>query len=137
MDVSLIVAEAPLDILREAGTLISALPDCRSLSGPALGMYAMIHRERVCDQPFILGELLVTSAEAEVNGEIGYSCVLGDEPERARFGAIIDAALRTDHERSDALARVLERAGAIVKERHNQEKILAEATRVEFDVRPN
>lgn len=137
LDVSELVAEGSLDILRSAGELLAALPGARMLREGERGMYAMVHRETVGDVPFIVGELLVTRAEAEVNGEIGFSCVLGDEPERARLGALIDAGIRSRHAASDRLEAALAEMEADLALRRRREAAMIAATTVRFDVKPN
>ncbi|HEY3110651.1 MAG TPA: phosphonate C-P lyase system protein PhnG [Chloroflexota bacterium] len=81
---------------------------------------------------FYLGEVLVTSALIEVDGQVGVGLVVGDEPERARAGALIDAALQAAIPPA-ALAAALAELEREVEEAHRREWALAARTRVQFE----
>ncbi len=136
-DTSELIAEGSPEILRSAGRLLAELPGSLVLKEPVQGMYAMVHRDKVGDQPFFLGDVLVTSAEAEVNGELGFSCVLGDEPERARWGAFVDAGIRSRHAASEELESIIDALRTELESRRERERAMVSATTVSFDVRPN
>ncbi|MBO0767664.1 MAG: phosphonate C-P lyase system protein PhnG [Solirubrobacterales bacterium] len=59
-------------------------------------------RDTVEGTVFNVGEALVTRCEVELEEQIGWSTVVGDQRRRALCGALLDAA----HRRTDALAEV-------------------------------
>lgn len=50
-------------------------------------------RDSVSNQPFYLGEVLVTECTVSVNQKFGIGIVVGEQPERAYHMAVIDAAI--------------------------------------------
>jgi alpha-D-ribose 1-methylphosphonate 5-triphosphate synthase subunit PhnG len=81
---------------------------------------------------FYLGEVLVTSALVEVDGRVGVGLVVGDEPERAHAGALIDAAFQAAIAPA-ALVAALAELEREVEDAHRREWALAARTRVQFE----
>jgi alpha-D-ribose 1-methylphosphonate 5-triphosphate synthase subunit PhnG len=90
--------------------------------------------DSVTSCPFNLGEILVTEAEVRLGTYIGYSLIMGEEPEKALAAAVIDAALQGD----DVCRSLIEEKLLQEKRRHEmeqqQEFSLVAQTRVEFEV---
>jgi alpha-D-ribose 1-methylphosphonate 5-triphosphate synthase subunit PhnG len=61
------------------------------VSGPETGMVMMTVREPIARERFHLGEVLVTRAEVEVDGQRGWCMRLGDDRVAALAAAILDA----------------------------------------------
>jgi alpha-D-ribose 1-methylphosphonate 5-triphosphate synthase subunit PhnG len=60
-------------------------------SGPAVGTVSLEVREPVLGQRFILGDILVTSAEVEWRGKRGWATLLGRDRAAALAAAVCDA----------------------------------------------
>jgi alpha-D-ribose 1-methylphosphonate 5-triphosphate synthase subunit PhnG len=58
---------------------------------PELGMVMLQVQEPVANDNFYLGEVLVTRAEVEVDGHLGWAMRMGDDPTGALACALIDA----------------------------------------------
>lgn len=89
------------------------------------------------DTTFYLGEILVTGAEVQCNGQTGYAMVIGDEPERALLAASVEAILQTDNEElkihiRDFLSKQMEKINSLKE----KETGLIEKTRVFFENMP-
>jgi alpha-D-ribose 1-methylphosphonate 5-triphosphate synthase subunit PhnG len=81
---------------------------------------------------FYLGEVLVTTALVEVDGVAGGAVVVGNDPERARAAALLDAALRRP-DRDGRLVDALAREEASIARRHRREWARVDRTRVQFE----
>jgi alpha-D-ribose 1-methylphosphonate 5-triphosphate synthase subunit PhnG len=86
---------------------------------------------------FFLGEVLVTSCRVEIRGTVGQAVVLGDEPERARAAAILDAAIQQVEAIPSAVVETLLHLEADIEETHRTEWALVERTRVQFESMEN
>ncbi len=88
--------------------------------------------EPVDEQPFNLGEVLTTAAEARVADAKGFAMVAGKAEAKAVAGAIVDAAVAAEHPRSAAIATDLEAAADDYRQRRRREWAESKATTVEF-----
>ncbi|MFW5683431.1 MAG: phosphonate C-P lyase system protein PhnG [Spirochaetota bacterium] len=88
-----IAAEGPIGPVKEAAEEIVAECDVRVVREPS-GATVMVRSVDPLDlTPFNLGEAYVTDCEVEVDGCLGYGCVLGTSRERALYAALLDAVL--------------------------------------------
>jgi alpha-D-ribose 1-methylphosphonate 5-triphosphate synthase subunit PhnG len=106
----------------------------RLISGPRSGLLMLQLRESVAERRFYAGELLVTEARLELDGEFGFGMVLGANPRRALACALVDAALRRGGALADLLANEIERLGAQLHAEQRRLYQAATATRVEFEI---
>jgi alpha-D-ribose 1-methylphosphonate 5-triphosphate synthase subunit PhnG len=90
-------------------------------------------REPVERRPFNLGEVLVTPAEVELAGERGFAMVPGKAERAALSGAIVDAAVAADHERTPAIVSALADVAARQREQRQQAWAESKHTAVEFE----
>ena len=67
-------------------------------------------REPVERRPFNLGEVVVTPAEVELDGERGFTMHTGKSERAAFSGAIVDAAIAGGHEREQEMIAALQAA---------------------------
>lgn len=93
MDYYKIVAEGRLEKLQVVVQRIVNEYEWKVVAHPSPGMIMVRHVDPIDKTKFYIGEAFVTQCEVEVAGKLGYGCVLGDEPERALYGAIIDSRL--------------------------------------------
>ncbi|HJH27968.1 MAG TPA: phosphonate C-P lyase system protein PhnG [Methanophagales archaeon] len=98
------------------------------------GMIMARASDSVAGAVFNLGEVLVTEAEVEIGGEKGYAMVLGMEPEKARAGAILDAAVETNHPLKNKILETLEEERKKAEERKRKLWGMVKPTKVEFEV---
>jgi alpha-D-ribose 1-methylphosphonate 5-triphosphate synthase subunit PhnG len=95
----------------------------------------LMHRvtDPVEHRPFNLGEVLVTTAEIELDdAERGYAMVPGRARAKAVSGAIVDAAVEAGHERRDAIVEDLRAAEADREDRRERQWAESRATTVDF-----
>lgn len=103
------------------------------LRRPAKTMVLIRMKETVARADFYLGELLAVEAMVEMAGAKGFALLAGDDPDKALYTAVIDAAVNSSlGEREDILRRLEE------KETQQQKKEMLEiamhtATRVKFE----
>ena len=72
---------------------------------PQLLMQQVVEPVERC--PFNLGEVVVTPAEVELDGERGFAMVPGKAERAALSGAIVDAAVAADHPITPEVAETL------------------------------
>jgi len=89
--------------------------------------------EPVERRPFNLGEVLVTPAEVALADERGFAMVPGKAERAALSGAIVDAAVAGNHERTPAIVGALEEAADRQRERRRREWAESKHTAVEFE----
>ncbi len=82
---------------------------------------------------FNLGEVLVSEAEVEINGEMGYSQILGDDTEKALIGAILDAVCEIKHFLKEKVIKMLNQEKIYYKKEKAQEYAKIKSTKVEFE----
>ncbi|MBT9137903.1 MAG: hypothetical protein DDT30_00474 [Dehalococcoidia bacterium] len=82
---------------------------------------------------FNLGEVLVSEAWVEVNGELGYSQVLGDDIEKALAGAILDVVCEIKHPLREKVIKTLNREKIYYEKAKAKEYARIKSTRVEFE----
>ncbi|MEM9033502.1 MAG: phosphonate C-P lyase system protein PhnG [Actinomycetota bacterium] len=95
----------------ERDTLVALADRCLArtdpviLQEPEVGMVMMQVREPVVRERFHLGEVLVTRAAVEIDGERGWAMRLGDDRAATLAAAICDAVVESDGpEAADVLA---------------------------------
>jgi alpha-D-ribose 1-methylphosphonate 5-triphosphate synthase subunit PhnG len=82
---------------------------------------------------FNLGEVLVSEAEVEVRGVLGYSQILGDDTEKALAGAILDAVCEIEHPLREEIIKVLNQEKIYYKKERAKEYAKIKSTKVEFE----
>lgn len=134
MEHSEIVAEGSDEALREIAELIvNRLPV--KVQPPAPGMVMVRQVDPVENVSFLLGETYVTECEVEVDGQLGYGCVLGFGEERALCGALVDAVIGSTHSLAAEVQPLLEAEEQKIRARWETESAAVASTRVNFDVR--
>jgi alpha-D-ribose 1-methylphosphonate 5-triphosphate synthase subunit PhnG len=83
---------------------------------------------------FNLGEVLVTEVEVRLNDTLGYSMVLGMDPGKALAGAVLDAAIVSDHHLRDKIIDVLKEERTKAEARRSKLWNAVKTTRVDFEV---
>jgi phosphonate C-P lyase system protein PhnG len=135
MDHSEIIAEASPEAVREIAELISGRLPVKVLKSPSPGMVMVQHAEPIENTVFLLGETFVTECEVEVDGQLGYACVLGSGRERALCGAMVDAIMGGRHVFERDITPLLEAEQKKIEARWDMESRAVASTRVSFEVR--
>lgn len=125
------------DISREAVRELLELAETAPIeivSTPRSGL-TMMHVLDAFDSEFLLGEILVSSAEVLLNGQRSYGMVIGDEPERSLARACAEVLLQGEDEVLAArVEKLLLREEAERDERRKCEERLIANTKVRFDL---
>ncbi|UAK16100.1 phosphonate C-P lyase system protein PhnG [Sporolactobacillus terrae] len=100
---------------------------------PQTSLVMMKARDSVSDQPFYVGEVLVTECTVSFNQKFGIGLVVGEAPQRAYCMAAVDAAINAGFPILEQWRERLEAAeGAIIAER-NAECARSAESQVHFD----
>lgn len=95
-----ILARAAVEELRDTWNTWGDQPETEALRGPETGMIMVRGRVGGSGAPFNLGETTVSRATVKLDsGEVGFSCVLGRDVEKARLAAIFDCLWQRDKDR--------------------------------------
>jgi phosphonate C-P lyase system protein PhnG len=148
MHYSEIVAEGSLDALKAIADEIATRLNVRVLKAPSPGMVMVRHVDPLEKTGFLVGEAYVTECEVEVEGRLGYGCVIGSADERALCGALVDAVfggmsardsggLRgpVSHTIALDLEPLLDAERVRIEARWDAESRAVASTRVNFEVR--
>jgi len=121
--------EAVLELLELAGTA-----PIKIISAPRSGLSVM-HVLDAFDSEFLLGEVLVSSAEVVLNGQRFFAMVLGEDPERALARACTEALLQGNDELlKTRIRKLLIREQAQLAEQRSRENQLIANTKVNFEL---
>ena len=90
-------------------------------------------QEPVERRPFNLGEVVVTPAEVELSGARGFAMVPGKNERAALSGAIVDAAVAGDHDRTPTIVEALQEVETRQRDRRRQSWAESRHTAVEFE----
>jgi alpha-D-ribose 1-methylphosphonate 5-triphosphate synthase subunit PhnG len=135
---SRVAAQGDLEDLKTIAESVVESASVRVVSPPSGGMVMVRHVDPLQHTPFYLGEAQVTECEVEVDGALGYGCVLAGSDERALYAAIIDAVLGASVPNPvlrDSVARAISAVGDDLRRRRDEESARTAATRVDFEVR--
>ena len=135
MEYSEIIADGGDEALREIAELIVNRLPVRVLKPPAPGMVMVRQHDPLENIFFLLGEAFVTECEVEVDGLLGYGCVLGSGEERALCGALVDAVIGGGHAMAGEILPLLESEEHRIQQTRDAESRAVASTRVNFEVR--
>ncbi|AXS39160.1 phosphonate C-P lyase system protein PhnG [Breoghania sp. L-A4] len=128
-----LLARAPTESLRGAWETWSDPPAAEMLRGPESGMIMLRGRIGGGGAPFNLGETTVSRATVRLDsGEVGFSCVLGRDLEKARLAAVFDGLWQRPEHRKAVEAALLAPLARSLEEADRQTREEAAATKVNF-----
>lgn len=103
------------------------------VKGPEKSLVMSKAKDSVSEQPFFLGEILVTECIVDVRGTHGIGILIGEHPEAAYELAVVDAAMNAKlPETRDWIAVFKEEERRIIARLH-RERALVMGTKVNFD----
>ncbi|SEA28188.1 alpha-D-ribose 1-methylphosphonate 5-triphosphate synthase subunit PhnG [Desulfuromusa kysingii] len=128
-----IVNDMPRESIRELLELAETAP-INIISTPKAGL-SMMHVLDAFDSEFLLGEVLVSSAEVTLDGKRGFGMVTGDEPERSLARACAEVLLAGDNEllKSRVQKLLASEQQNLHEQRRSEEKLIA-GTKVSFEL---
>jgi alpha-D-ribose 1-methylphosphonate 5-triphosphate synthase subunit PhnG len=128
------LADADLAVLEQWANAVLDNTEVRVHKLPSAELAHMQFRDPVRGVPFYLGEVLFHECLVEIDDAWGYGYGIGQEPERALYAAVLDAALSGGHPLSRQIETALEAAAEGAARRRAVESQLTERTRVRFEV---
>lgn len=82
------------DLAKQMADEIKSKYEIKNIDEPNNGLVMIKMRESAKKQLFYLGEVLVTEAKVNINGNFGMGIIVGDDEELAQNMAVIDAAYK-------------------------------------------
>lgn len=129
---ALAVAE-PTELADLAEQLLARLGPPTVTRTPETGLVMMQVREPVRRERFHVGEVVVSRAEVEWGGEIGWSARVGSDREAALSAALCDAAAEIDPVAAEQVAELCDRTSTRRRAVAAREWRELAATRVRFE----
>lgn len=128
-----IVNNISREAVRELLELAETAP-IEIVSTPRSGL-TMMHVLDAFDSEFLLGEVLVSSAEVVLHDQRGFGMVTGDEPERSLARACAEVLLQGEDELLKVRVQklLLREQAELVELRKREERLIAN-TKVNFDL---
>ncbi len=124
-----ILAEGRSSAWQQLAAAIEAGHQVETVKAPETCLAMMQAVDSVGETPFYLGEVLMCEAAVRVDGVIGYGFALDDEPERAWYLAVIDAALAAGlPEGQEIRAAIAAEEQQLLKERRPEQDLVAGTT---------
>lgn len=128
------IATCDGDVLEElADEVLATGPTLRVLQEPRAQLVMQQVVEPVEARPFNVGEVLVTAAEVELDGDRGFAMVPGKDEAAALGGAIVDAAIEGDHPHASRIEERLSESATAANECRRERWAESRATTVEFE----
>lgn len=128
-----LLAVAQKDLLVELANDILKSADVHVVKHPRAALLMLPAKDRVAGGLFYAGEVLVMEAEAEVNGQKGYSMSMIIDEERALAAAIVDAAAE-DIAFAKSVERLLSKTSAETMNRKEMAWRETLSTKVDFQI---
>ncbi len=133
-----VLAEAPLEELVQWVGQIEEVAEVTVMKKPELGLVMMRVKESVEEQMFNLGELLITECTVSVDGDLGFSAILGQHEQKGKALAIIDAVLHSPSIKWVDIKIEIEKWLEVKRHQQEFEKkkqfVMMNRTKVNFDV---
>lgn len=120
-------------LVEHADAVVDGDTEVRILQAPTPRLVMQQVTEPVQRQPFNLGEVLVTAAEVALDDEKGFAMVPGKAEKPALSGAVLDAAVASEHPRSADIVAALEAAAERRDSDRREQWGLARETTVDFE----
>lgn len=128
-----VIGEMPPAVVEELLELATSAP-IKILNPPKSGL-SMMPVLDAYDSEFLLGEVLVTRAEVELDGLRGFGMITGDSPDRALARACAEVLLQgKDQLMKTRVQKLLAREQQALDKKRQQDKQLIASTKVNFDL---
>jgi len=135
MEYSEIIAEGSKEILMVIAERIASFHKIEVVRPSDDGMVMVCHIDPLDKTPFYMGEAYVTECEVEVDGLLGYSCLLGRKEEEVLYGAVIDAVMSSGFDIKKEVEFMLKAEEQVILSRWEKEEKMIAGTKVDFEVR--
>lgn len=120
-------------LVEHADAVVDGGTTVRVLQAPTPQLVMQQVTEPVRHEEFNLGEVLVTAAEVELQGEKGFAMVPGKAEKPALSGAVLDAAVESGHPYAPEIVSALEAAAAERSQARRKRWGEARETTVDFE----
>lgn len=90
-------------------------------------------RDSVSQQPFYVGEVLITECTVSIAGHYGFGALMGEQFERAYQLAVVDAAWNAGLPETNTWLERFKQEEKEILRRHKQELMRVMRTKVQFD----
>lgn len=120
------------ELIDLADAILRTDPSFAVLQEPTPQLILGQAREPIEQEPFNVGEVVVTTAEVSIDDVRGFAMQPGQTKRGAMAGAIVDSAVEGDHPQTETIRPVLESVAEREREDRAEIKNEREATAIEF-----
>lgn len=116
--------------------LVKQVEECHTVEivrNPEPSLVMLKALDSVSEQPFYLGEVMVTECTVSVNGTRGLGVIAGDQGQRAYQLAVVDACWNANVPETADWEPLLRAESARVAQKQNDEFIRVAQSRVQFE----
>ncbi|WP_078381926.1 phosphonate C-P lyase system protein PhnG [Sutcliffiella halmapala] len=128
-----ILVEGEPSVLQYLASEVEKVATVQIERKPTTGLVMVQARDSVSEQPFYMGEILVTECTVSIEGKFGMGVVKGEEPERSYYIAVVDAAFNAGLSVITELIPTMEYEEQAIRNKHLKEAALVAQSQVHFD----
>lgn len=128
-----ILIEGRPTLLEKMTQLIESKHDVIIEKKPDKSLIMVKSRDSVSQQPFYLGEMLVTECTVSINEVMGLGVLKGEEPEKSYQLAVVDAAWNAGELHLNEWLDEIEEEKEHIQQKYQIEFAQAKKTKVNFD----
>jgi alpha-D-ribose 1-methylphosphonate 5-triphosphate synthase subunit PhnG len=128
-----ILIEGDRELLRRLCEAAEAGGEVELVKQPEKSLVMTKARDSVSEQPFYLGEVLVTECTVAIRGAYGFGVLMGEDAERAYQLAVVDAAYHAGLPITAEWDELLLAEERNIRLRHSREQAGVLRTQVHFD----
>lgn len=130
---SYILAHTDIEKLKEQVEKLKLSHKISKVKEPEMGLAMVKVKDGVYNENFYIGEILITECSVHFDGTLGMGIIQGDEPEKAYFMSVIDAAFNCKSFNKEDLIKVIEKWEQEIKDKYIEEKAMVEGSKVKFE----
>lgn len=127
-----ILIEGSEELLKRLGTEIEENCPVQVIDAPNEGVVMVRMRDTARKAPFYLGEVLVTEAKVQVQGNLGIGIIKGHHPDKAYWLALVDGAYNAGLKETIDWYEILLKEEQRIRSLREQEEGRVLQTKVDF-----
>lgn len=130
---SYILAHTDIEKLKKEVEKLKTNHKISKVKEPEIGLAMVKVKDGVYNENFYIGEILITECSVHFDGTLGIGIIQDDNPEKAYFMSVIDAAFNCKNFNKEELTKTIEKWKQEIKDKYIEEKAMVEGSKVKFE----
>lgn len=130
---SYILAHTDIEKLKKEVEKLKTNHKISKVKEPEIGLAMVKVKDGVYNKNFYIGEILITECSVHFDGTLGIGIIQDDNPEKAYFMSVIDAAFNCKNFNKEELTKTIEKWKQEIKDKYIEEKAMVEGSKVKFE----